>query len=91
MQQQHQQQSNGSSRSKAFTSANLPPHGWILCLGARAARAPLIVVRELVGQLLTCYFCWTVLVSITQVGPRLELEVIKVEDGMGEGRVIFHK
>ncbi len=26
-----------------------------------------------------------------QVGPRLELEVVKVEEGLSEGRVLFHK
>lgn len=26
-----------------------------------------------------------------QVGPRLDLEVIKVEEGLGEGKVLFHK
>jgi len=30
-------------------------------------------------------------VKLHEVGPRLELEVIKVEEGLGDGKVIFHK
>jgi hypothetical protein len=29
--------------------------------------------------------------SCLQVGPRLELEVVKVEEGLCDGRVLFHK
>mmetsp|Transcript_8071 Transcript_8071/g.23132 ORF Transcript_8071/g.23132 Transcript_8071/m.23132 type:complete len:443 (+) Transcript_8071:168-1496(+) len=30
-------------------------------------------------------------VKLHEVGPRMELEVIKVEEGLGDGKVIFHK
>lgn len=33
----------------------------------------------------------TTRVQLTEVGPRLELEVIKVEEGLAEGKVLYHK
>lgn len=33
----------------------------------------------------------TTRVQLTEVGPRLELEIIKVEEGLAEGKVLYHK
>ena len=33
----------------------------------------------------------TTRVQLTEVGPRMELEVIKVEEGLADGKVLYHK